>query len=125
MEYIVEPIEIDTTAPNNKEWRRLMEAHLKTATHYEIHCWNEEEREIALALRQGKMQRSKWEFGKVIAGPVNRKFSTWLLGLPKPTDTEIYNKMTPFFSIFLDNGFSSEHYGTELNQVRRNKIEHR
>ncbi len=25
------------------------------------------------------------------------------------------NKLTPFFNIFLDNGFSSEHYGTELN----------
>lgn len=32
----------------------------------------------------------------------------------KPTDTEIYNKQTPFFSIFLE-GCSSEHYGTELH----------
>ena len=24
-------------------------------------------------------------------------------------------KLLPFFSIFLDNGFSSEHYGTELH----------
>ena len=43
------------------------------------------------------------------------EFLQMLLGLPKPTDTEIYNKMTPFFSIFFDNGFSSEHYGTELH----------
>ena len=29
---------------------------------------------------------------------------------------KLYSKlMTPFFSIFLDNGFSSEHYGTELH----------
>lgn len=31
-----------------------------------------------------------------------------------PEDSELYDKMTPFFSIFFDNGFSSEHYGTEL-----------
>ena len=41
-------------------------------------------------------------------------FIDFLLSLPKPADTEIYNKMTPFFSLFLDTGFSSEHYGTEL-----------
>ena len=37
-----------------------------------------------------------------------------LLGLPKPTDTEIYNKMTPFFNVFLDSNFDSSHYGTEI-----------
>ena len=37
-----------------------------------------------------------------------------LLDLPKPTDTEIYNKMTPFFNVFLDNSFDSSHYGTEV-----------
>jgi hypothetical protein len=33
----------------------------------------------------------------------------------KPSDTEIYNKMTPFFSIFIENGFYSEHDGTEFH----------
>ena len=37
-----------------------------------------------------------------------------LLDLPKPTDTEIYNKMTPFFNVFLDDNFDSSHYGTEI-----------
>lgn len=37
-----------------------------------------------------------------------------LLGQPKPADTEIDNKMTPFFNVFLDDKFQSCHYGTEL-----------
>ena len=37
-----------------------------------------------------------------------------LLSQPKPTDTEIENKMTPFFNVFLDDKFQSCHYGTEL-----------
>lgn len=50
----------------------------------------------------------------MITGKVTPEFAEMLLNTPKPVDIEIYNKMTPFFSIFLDNGFSSEHYGTEL-----------
>ena len=37
-----------------------------------------------------------------------------LISQPKPTDAEIYNKMTPFFNVFLDDKFQSCHYGTEL-----------
>ena len=37
-----------------------------------------------------------------------------LTHLPKPENNGLYDKMTPFFSIFFDNGFSSEHYGTEM-----------
>jgi hypothetical protein len=33
----------------------------------------------------------------------------------KPPDIAICNKMTSFFSIFFENGFSSEHYGTEFH----------
>ena len=38
----------------------------------------------------------------------------WLLNMPKPQDIEIYNKMTPFFNVFLDGSFQSCHYGTEV-----------
>ena len=87
----------------------------KTAASFEIHCWNEETEWIALALQYGNHKQTDWAFGKIVSGPVTPEFLQMLLGLPKPTDTEIYNKMTPFFSIFFDNGFSSEHYGTELH----------
>ena len=92
-----------------------MEQYAKTAASFEIHCWNEETEWIALALQYGNHKQTDWAFGKIVSGPVTPEFLQMLLGLPKPTDTEIYNKMTPFFSIFFDNGFSSEHYGTELH----------
>ena len=36
-----------------------------------------------------------------------------ILEQPKPIDVEIYNKMTPFFNIFLDDVFQSCHYGNK------------
>lgn len=97
-------------------WRRFMGEALATATAFEIHCWNEEEAAIALALQVGRIKEAAWRGGTVIAGPVDARFCEWLLALPKPSDTDLVNKMTPFFSIFLDNGAGSEHYGTTLTQ---------
>ena len=90
---------------------------LKTAKTFEIHCWAEETECIELALQYGKQKDTDWQYGKIIVGDVTPEFCTFLLGLPKPTDTELYNKMTPFFTISLDNGFWSEHYGTELTST--------
>ena len=47
---------------------------------------------------------------------VTPEFVRYLLSLPKPANDGGYNKMTPFFTIVLSNGFWSEHYGTELDQ---------
>ncbi len=110
-------IEIDTLAVTNDEWKRLMREKLATATTFEIHCWNEETEEIALALRFGETKDKDWEGGMVITGRVTEEFKRFLLDYPIPCDPELYNKMTPFFSVFLNNGFSSEHYGTELYQI--------
>lgn len=99
-----------------------MAAKLKNATHFEIHCWNEEQEEIKMALQYSEMKDFNWEYGKVIADTVTPAFTEYLLSLSKPADTEIYNKMTPFFSIFLNNDFLSEHYGTELNQANQNNL---
>lgn len=96
------------------EWRKILEAELPLARKFEIHCWSDEPECIELALQFGKIKDSLWGGGSVIEGKVTPQFAAWLLNLPKPLDTEIYNKMTAFFSIFLDSGFSSEHYGTEL-----------
>ncbi len=107
-------INIDATAHSNSQWRSVMLESLKGAESFEIHCWSEETAEIDMALLYGSIKPSEWENGTVIAGAVTQQFIDFLMMLPKPTDTDIYNKMTPFFSIFLSNGFSSEHYGTEL-----------
>ena len=51
----------------------------------------------------------------MITGEVTSEFIDMLLGMEKPKDTEIYNKMTPFFNVFLDDSFQSCHYGTEIH----------
>lgn len=112
----LEVIEIDAASDSNEEWKRIMSAKLGSASRFEIHCWNDEREEIEMALRYGSLKEMEWEYGKAIEGIVTDAFIGYLLSFPKPTDIGIYNKMTPFFSIFLDNGFSSEHYGTELSQ---------
>ena len=115
-EMIVSSIKIDETSPSNEEWRAVMSEKLRGASRFEIHCWKEEQKEMEMALEFGRQKQTDWGLGTVIEGAVTEDLINFLLTLPKPDDTEIYNKMTPFFSIFLDNGFSSEHYGTELNQ---------
>ena len=94
-------------------WKQVMAEKLKSATRFEIHCWEDEEPWYRLALNYGNEKKTTWR-GKIVTGSVTPSFCDMLLGLPEPTDKVIANKFTPFFSIFLDNGFSSEHYGTEL-----------
>ena len=108
-----EIITLDGSEGDNAKWKALISAHIKTAKTFEIHCWKEEQDEITLALQYGALKDFDWKYGKVIAGAVTAEFAAMLLNMPKPIDTVISNKMTPFFSIFFDNGFSSEHYGTE------------
>lgn len=109
-----ELITFDREENDNKKWKALLTEHLKMAKTFEIHCWNEETEWIELALRYGNLKESDWQHGKIIAGSVTPEFTSMLLDLPKPTDAEIYNKMTPFFNVFLDDDFSSSHYGTEV-----------
>lgn len=110
----VYPIYFDRTEKDNSKWLALLKEALKTARTFEIHCWNEEEEWIETALRYGRLQESDWTYGKMITGEVTPEFADMLLTMPKPQDIEIENKMTPFFNVFLDSGFQSSHYGTEV-----------
>ena len=96
----IEAIEIDLSSATNEEWKTIMSEKLKSAGRFEIHCWNEEEKEIEMALRYGRLKETGWSYGKVIEGKVTEKMADFLLSLPKPTDTEVYNKMTPFSVFF-------------------------
>ena len=109
-------IEFDGTEKDNRMWLSYTADELKSAKTFEIHRWNEETQWIDIALRYGVLKTSDWKYGKIIVGNVTTEFTSFLLGLPKPTDTELCNKMTPFFTIVLDNGFCSAHYGTELSK---------
>ena len=113
----MEYIEFDVPERNNLRWKEMMYKKLKTAKTFEIHCWNMEQEEINMALLFGEVKETCWKYGKIIQGNVTPEFTNYVLNIPKPADTEIYNKMTPFFTIALDNGFWSEHYGTELTQA--------
>ena len=103
----------DRSEKNNRKWIALISGYLATAKTFEIHCWNEETEWIELALQYGELKEDSWKYGKIITGNVTPQFTDMLLKLPQPTDTQIENKMTPFFNVFLDDAFQSCHYGTE------------
>lgn len=92
-----------------EQWKAVMIEELHSATSFEIHCWHEESEWIELALQYGSKKEIDWNAGVVITGTISLEFEKMILGLQKPKDTDIYNKMTPFFSTFLNNGFVSEH----------------
>ena len=109
-----EYVTLDRDEKDNSKWLAYITDALKEAKTFEIHCWNEETEWIELALQYGRLKADDWRHGKIIAGDVTPEFVQMLLSQPKPTDTEIENKMTPFFNVFLDDKFQSCHYGTEL-----------
>ena len=109
-----ESITLDAIHTDNSRWRELAEPYLRSALRFEIHCWRDEVSEIDLALRFGTVKPFDWRHGTVIEGDMTPEFIHLLLTLPKPEDTLFSAKFTPFFTIMLDNGFSSSHYGTEL-----------
>ena len=109
-----EEVTLDRSEADNSKWRSYISAALDGAKAFEIHCWNEEAEWIELALQYGSLKDDDWRHGKIVVGAVTPEFVQMLLGQPKPADTEIYNKMTPFFNVFLDDKFQSCHYGTEL-----------
>ena len=109
-----EMVTLDRSETDNSKWLSYITAALKDAKTFEIHCWNEETEWIELALQYGSLKEDDWRHGKIITGNVTPEFVQMLLSQPKPTDTEIENKMTPFFSVFLDDKFQSCQYGTQL-----------
>ena len=111
---LTESVYFDYSEKDNTHFLALLTDALKNAKTFEIHCWNEETDEIALALKYGKLKEDDWSYGKVIIGEVTPEFIKMILSQPKPTDIEAANKMTPFFNMFLDDTFQSSHWGTEI-----------
>ena len=107
-------VTLDREEVDNSKWLSYLTDALKEAKTFEIHCWNEETDWIELALKYGRLKDDDWRHGKIITGEVTPEFIQMLLSQPKPIDTEIENKMTPFFNVFLEDKFQSCHYGTEL-----------
>lgn len=95
-------------------WRQMVSNALNTAKTFEIHCWIDEAEEIELALRYGERKDHTWIHGEIITGAVTQEFAEMVLSQPKPADSDMGRKLTPFFNLFLDDVFQSSHYGTEL-----------
>ena len=81
---------------------------------FEIRCWREETSEIKQASLHGVSAADSYEVS--IKGVVTDDLlREWLT--EEPTDKTIYNKMTKYFTIHVENDLCnlwSEHYGTEM-----------
>lgn len=97
-----------------KWWNDIVKACAVVGDVFEIHCWSDERAEIKAALQFGHKVTSTWREGTVIRGRITKEFLSFLMEAPKPQDTGIYNKMTPFFTIIFGSTLHSEHYGTEI-----------
>ncbi|MBQ8236821.1 MAG: hypothetical protein IJZ39_01550 [Oscillospiraceae bacterium] len=95
-------------------WNDLVRACAVVGDAFEIHCWYDERAEITIARRFGQQIESGWHGGMVFRGRITREFLSFLTEMKKPDDIDIYNKMTPFFTIQFGDRLYSEHYGTEM-----------
>lgn len=81
---------------------------------FEIRCWREETSEIKQASLHGVSAADSYEVS--IKGVVtDGLLKEWLT--EESTDKTIYNKMTKYFTIHVENDLCnlwSEHYGTEM-----------
>ena len=100
--------------PDKKWWNEIVKACAVVGDVFEIHCWSDERTETKAALQFGHKVTSSWSGGTVIQGRITKEFLPYLTESKKPQDTEIYNKMTLFFTIVFGNTLHSSHYGTEI-----------
>ena len=105
---------VDRRCPDKKWWNEIVRACAIVGDLFEIHCWSDERAETKAALQFGHKVTSTWHGGTVIQGRITKEFLSYLTESQKPQDTDIYNKMTPFFTIVFGNTLHSEHYGTEI-----------
>jgi len=117
---------VDGKYESKNWWNELIRVCAVIGEMFEIHCWSDESAEIRQALRYGEKSAGAWHGGITIRGRITKEFISFLTEAPKPEDTQIYNKMTPFFTIILGDRLHSEHYGTEMiisKAVRENLSE--
>ncbi len=65
-------------------WRELLTESVQNASRFAIHCWNDEEPWVQLALKYGQRKPVPWEGGTVIEGAVTPAFREMLLSLERP-----------------------------------------
>ncbi|MDI3508254.1 MAG: hypothetical protein PWP48_709 [Clostridiales bacterium] len=99
---------------NSDWWKKIIQYFAKQGDKFKIRCWNEEHEEIKKAQSYGRVSQNGSDFETSIQGIVSDNMIKEILAMPEPQDKTIYNKMTDFFTFYVENKISSEHYGTEL-----------
>lgn len=93
---------------NGTLFRTLLETYLAEAETFEIHCWKEEEGAIGKVLSFAREMEG--ENPLIFCGEVTEEFSEMV----SQTSGDGMKEYTPFFNLFLNNGFQSAHYGDEV-----------
>lgn len=110
----MQSIQLISRIEDNKWWKELFLHYASKGESFEIRCWNDEEEIINKIRKFGTVENSQNTKEVIIKGYVNNKFIDFIIKEPMPLDQNIYNKMTQFFTINIDDAFSSAHYGTEI-----------
>ncbi len=95
-------------------WKKLVRHFVHVGDSFEIRCWKEEAAEIQQASVYGDLTEDNHEIS--VKGIITEALVMELLS-EAPTDKNIYNKMTKYFTINVEHGqfkFCSAHYGTEM-----------
>lgn len=95
-------------------WKTIVKHFIKVGDAFEIRCWREEVTEIEKASLYGIAVDDKYEVS--IKGFLTKELLEKLL-IEEAADKSIYNKMTKYFTIHVENNLCniwSEHYGTEM-----------
>ncbi len=95
-------------------WKKLIGHFMSVGDPFEIRCWKEEITEIAKASVFGTATEEKNEVS--IKGWVTQALRRELLE-EEPAEKMVYNKMTSYFTIHVNNSLCdlwSGHYGTEM-----------
>ena len=104
---------VDNTV-SSEWWKTIIHHFLRVGDNFELRCWEEETQEILQAERYGVATTEGHEVS--IQGVIVDELLLELME-ETPTDKEIYNKMTKYFTINVKNelcNICSEHYGTEM-----------
>ena len=110
----MQSIQLISRLDNNIWWKELFKHYANKGKSFEIRCWDEETESINLMSKFGTVEKSKTTKEIIITGDITNEFIDLIVKEEMPSDQNIYNKMTQFFTLNIDKAFSSCHYGTEI-----------
>ena len=107
-------IQMVNNTVSSEWWKTIIHHFIRVGDKFEVRCWKEETQEKLQAKRYGEVTEDGNEIS--IKGVFTDELLLELMA-ENPTDKEIYNKMTKYFTINVKNelcDICSAHYGTEM-----------